>query len=279
MTILANVQGSLAIVESDTGATIRILSANNIDGFALDRIHNEVIVGQRLDKCGTRLIAIPLDGGPQRELGRGVEPALSPDGKTLAYAASLWERANVVPPTPAGIGCALSAVVVRDLATNDEQVILPPQFDPRRPETGGWESHARSLGWSPDQRRLVISYVYEGGRTFVYDFASGKTTLVAPSPDLQTVLSQHSELTSPLWRPDGSLDLVASCYGCQLPPILVRADDGYTITGTLDGLQQRLDVRDQHVLARDAVTGIIVAIAPNSAWTPLRDFYDAIWLN
>ena len=279
MRILANVQGSLAVVESDTGATVRILAANNTDGFALDRTRNEVIVGQRLDKCGMRLVAIPLDGGPPRELGRGVEPALSPDGKKLAYAASLWERAGVLPPTPGGIGCALSAVVVRDLATDDEQVIFPPRFDPRRPETGGWESHAQSLGWSPDQRRLVISYVYEGGSTFVYDFASGETTPVAPASHLQAVLKQHAELTSPLWRPDGSLDLVASCYACQIQPILVRADDGYTITGTLGGLEFRLDVRDQHVLARDYGTGITVSIAPNTARTPLRDLFDAIWLD
>ena len=57
MTILANVQGSLAIVESDTGATIWILAANT-DGFALDRTHNEVIVGERLDKCGSVLRAV-----------------------------------------------------------------------------------------------------------------------------------------------------------------------------------------------------------------------------
>jgi hypothetical protein len=40
----------------------------------------------RASGCGARLLAIRFDGGPPREIAQGIDPTISLDGSTMAYA-------------------------------------------------------------------------------------------------------------------------------------------------------------------------------------------------
>ena len=120
----------------------------------------------------------PLAGGPITTIGPGDMPAISPDGRLLAYLA--WTVKIYPPNTPA-----------RDMTSEPEAIVV------RNLETGAvrrWAftsdaSAISSLSWSPDNRFLA----YTSNRL---SWASGQ-----PQPDVTQLLDTRSGGTLTSARP------------------------------------------------------------------------------
>ena len=93
-----------------------------------------------LDSCcepaAGLILAVPTDGSREPEaLNPGLGPAVSPDGRLLAYT-------------------AINAVVVRDLTTGQEQVFTDPAYD-ESPLFG-------EVTWSRDGTKLCYAWERQG---------------------------------------------------------------------------------------------------------------------
>jgi Tol biopolymer transport system component len=112
-----------------------------------------------------QLWAVSAEGGEPRLLAEGHDPAVSPDGKRLAYAlkGQLW------------------LLYLRDAKAKPEQLL----------QTRG---SVAGLRWSPDGSRLAF-VSNRGDHSFVavYSAASSSVTYLDPSTDLDS---------SPVWSPD-----------------------------------------------------------------------------
>jgi hypothetical protein len=134
--------------------------------------------GANCENVGS-LIRVPLAGGPAETIGPGFAPALSPDGRWLAYGAQ-------------GGFCS-NDVVVRELASGAERRWTYKRDDPSQSfET----AIIRSLAWAPDSRHLAAEFGWEGNWVRVIDTAGPPGTLVGtigPEPAARSVYS------SPTW--------------------------------------------------------------------------------
>ena len=114
-----------------------------------------------------QLWVVSAEGGEPRLLGEGQAPAVSPDGKQLAY-------------------------------TLKGQIWLLPLDDPKgKPEQLlQARGSAKGLRWSPDGTRLAF-VSDRGDHSFVtvYSAASGSVTYVDPSTDMDS---------NPVWSPDST---------------------------------------------------------------------------
>jgi len=110
---------------------------------------------------------VSADGGEPRLLGEGHSPAVSPDGKTVAFVVKgqVW------------------TVRLDDVNAKPEQLL----------QTRG---SARGLHWSPDGTRLAfVSDREDHNFIVVYSFAGKAVSYVDPSVDLDE---------APVWSPDGA---------------------------------------------------------------------------
>jgi hypothetical protein len=112
--------------------------------------------------------SIPLTGGPITTIGPGDMPAISPDGRLLAYLA--WTVKIYPPNTPArDMTSAPEAIVVRNLATG---AVRRWAFTSDVPAVS-------SLSWSPDSRFLAYTSL---------SWASG----FQPPPDVTQLLDTQA---------------------------------------------------------------------------------------
>jgi TolB protein len=115
---------------------------------------------------------VPANGGDMHIVGPGRDPAISPDGRTVAFTDRL-ERGYVV-------------------------FLMPAQGGPRRQLT----AHQNEIGavtptWSPDGTRILYSdQVGEGLELFVVDVRTGVS---------RQLTRLEAFATSPSWSPDQSL--------------------------------------------------------------------------
>lgn len=89
-------------------------------------------------ETGGDFYLINPDGSGLRRLSGGIDPALSPDGNTIAF--TRWGPGEV------------GAVWLYDISTGTERHLLGEMFEPKSP------------AWSPDGSTLVISYQHGGRR-------------------------------------------------------------------------------------------------------------------
>lgn len=127
-------------------------------------------------------------------------PAVSPDGRYLAYA-----TAGVLPHP--------RDIVVRDLDAGDERRFAP---DPNDPDFFRVNGRVLSIEWSPDGSRLTYGFEYEGKETYVLDVADEEPNYVGTG--------FSGAYTSPVWVSDETLLAVERC--CypegEVEPVRVR---------------------------------------------------------
>ena len=160
----------IQVLSSRTGRVVRTLASNvglyqGIPTIAVSPAGIVYFAPAR--GPGQWIESTPLTGGPITTIGPGDMPAISPDGRLLAYLA--WTVKIYPPSTPAG-----------DMTSTPEAIVV------RNLETGAVRSWAftsdvpaiSSLSWSPDSRFLAYTSL---------SWASGQ-----PPPDTTQLLDTRS---------------------------------------------------------------------------------------
>lgn len=137
--LAAESTGGLVELDPATGQILRSFEAGRGEGTAPLSVApggEEVYLSRIRTGCWTELVRVPLDGAPEEVLGPGEAPAVSPDGRLLAFLR--------------GDPCSIDDLVltVRDLATGEEW-----------PATRAQEGHrlTGTPAWAEDSSRLVIT--------------------------------------------------------------------------------------------------------------------------
>ena len=142
--VAVTTKGALVVLDPLSGEARRILVRGGVAGgaVAVSPDGGTVYFAAR-QGCQDEIESVPLAGGRPREIAPGVLPAISPDGKKLAFARQ--QAGGACPNQPAD-----DQVVVRDLAGGGETVLQPAPH-PVQPYP------VSRLSWSPDSRRLLVS--------------------------------------------------------------------------------------------------------------------------
>ncbi|MGH8997808.1 MAG: TolB family protein [Acidimicrobiia bacterium] len=163
--------------------------------------------------CGEGTIArVRLDGrGEPVTVARGISPAVSPDGRRLAYAAPGRPRSD-------GRPACFNAIAVKDLRTGKTRTWRYPD-DGDHSGALYTESSFTKLAWSPDSRRLAFTVSYEGDSISVLD----TTTHDGLAQAIEVVIpGGGGDSRHPTWHaPTGSLAVVNRAFECCY-------DDAYT---------------------------------------------------
>lgn len=207
----------VVVLDAATGRTLRVLFevgippelSRMISGLTLAPDGRSVWFGVEGTGCEQyRVRRVPIGGGRVEEAAEGGAPAVSPDGRYLAYAARSSARGG--PPAEPWRAC-LDTIVVRDLSTGRERVWLPPAEPANSPYGSGGR-----ITWAPDGRRLAFDLAYEGSFVRVLD-----TSRAGDQGDASFILRGSGpaegleDYLSPVWLPGGNRVAVAAscCYG------------------------------------------------------------------
>ncbi len=151
-------KGALVVLNPVTGEATRILVASGVAGGALavspdgSTVYFAVKLG-----CQDEIESVPVTGGQPVEITAGVLPAVSADGKKLAFArepfsggpANLDLLPGCTQPTPTS---SEFTVVVRDLASGHETGYpAPPGIPAALPVA------ISRLSWAPGGEKLLVS--------------------------------------------------------------------------------------------------------------------------
>jgi len=216
--------GSVMMLDGKRGSTVRTLATHEeaatggfpyLQGVALTPDRREVFYALAGDCAAATIFRVAVDGhaGPE-SLFPGVSPAVSPDGRKLAYAVATPGRAS------GGLTdrhCQ-NSLVVRDLNTGAERAW-------RYPDTPDFDTPLyrdaviSEIDWAPDSTRLAYTLSFEGDSISVLD------------TDADTDLGQTEEVvipggggnsSHPAWQAtSGLLGLFNTRFECCF-------DDNYT---------------------------------------------------
>lgn len=182
--------GSVVMLDGKDGRTVRTLATHEeaatggfpyLQGIALTPDRRDVFYSLTGDCAAATIFRVPADGHTRPEpVSSGVSPAVSPDGRKLAYA--------VATPGEGSGGLTerhcQNSVVVRDLKTGAERTW-------RYPDTPDFDSPLyrgaviSEIDWAPDSTRLAYTLSYEGDSISVLD------------TDTDTDLGQTDEVVVP----------------------------------------------------------------------------------
>jgi hypothetical protein len=178
--------GSVVMLDGRDGHTLRSLATHpeaTTGGFpylqavSLTPDRSDVFYSLSGDCDAATIYRVPADGHAAAVADlKGVSPAVSPDGRKLAYAVA-------TPGATAARRCQ-NAVVVRDLKTGAERTW-------RYPDTPDYASPLyqdaviNEIDWAPDSTRLAYSLSYEGDSVSILD------------TDADTDLGQTDEVVIP----------------------------------------------------------------------------------
>lgn len=124
---------------------------------------------------------VPAAGAAEVRLGSGLMPALSPDGRKIAYC-------RVVATDEGDGGVAPSAFALLDLATGRERELTPTEGTISPP------------AWSPDSRRIALIAITDGnGRVLVCEAEGGTPFEAYANREAGGIVF------NPSWSTDGSL--------------------------------------------------------------------------
>jgi len=171
--IAAIVGGSVVLLDSADGRTIRTLATHAeaatggfpyLEGVSLSPDRKTVFYALAGD-CGPAAIyRVATDGRtPAETILAGVSPAVSPDGRKLAFAVAV-----AGPEGAARERHCQNALVVRDLTTGAERTW-------RYPDTPDYatalyrDAVISEIAWAPDSTRLAYTLSYEGDSVSILD--------------------------------------------------------------------------------------------------------------
>jgi hypothetical protein len=201
--VAAIVDGSVVVLDGKDGRTLRTLATHGeattggfpyLEGVTLAPDRSSVYYALAGD-CGPATIyRVAADGGaPSEAILSGVSPAVSPDGRQLAYAVAA-PGSQLPPADDAGAAAdpevtaderhCQNAVVVRDLRTGTERTW-------RYPDTPDYATNLyqqaviTEIAWAPDSTQLAYTLSYEGDSVSILDTAAA------------TDLSQTTEVVIP----------------------------------------------------------------------------------
>ena len=153
--VAVTTRGALVVLNPLTGVASRILVAGGVAGDALSvSPDGGTVYFAAVRGCADEIESVPVAGGRPTLIAPGVLPAVSPDGKRLAFAREPFGGG----PAPSDYlnGChhpattgAQFTVVIRDLADGHET--LYPAPDPVLPYP------VSRLSWAPGGQRLLVS--------------------------------------------------------------------------------------------------------------------------
>ena len=162
--------GSVVMLDGRDGHTLRTLATHTeattggfpyLQGVSIAPDRSDVFYAMAGDCDSATIYRVPADGhaAPVAALS-GLSPAVSPDGRKLAYAVA-------TPGTTAERHCQ-NAVVVRDLKTGAERTW-------RYPDTPDYDTPLyqdaiiSEIDWAPDSTRLAYTLSYEGDSVSILD--------------------------------------------------------------------------------------------------------------
>lgn len=136
------------------------LSASRATGMAYFAVLNDA------EDCGDRMFSVDIATSELREIGRGRAPAVSPDGRWLAYGSF----------TGAGATCRTEGIRLRELATGDSRLWSPwsRPIHPKDPPPGPLPP---TMSWGSDSETLAYNHASDRGDLFT-------TFLHTSSPDM-----------------------------------------------------------------------------------------------
>jgi WD40-like Beta Propeller Repeat len=150
--VAVTTKGALVVLDPLSGEARRILVARGVAGGAVAVAPDGgTVYFTARNGCLGEIESVPVAGGRARMIAPGARPALSPDGKKLAFARQPGSGAAGVCHNPP----ADDQVVVRDLAGGGETV-LPSGNSPSENGTAR-PVPVTQLSWAPDGRRLLVA--------------------------------------------------------------------------------------------------------------------------
>jgi Tol biopolymer transport system component len=241
--IAAVVGGSVVLLDAADGHTVRTLATHAeaatggfpyLEGVSLSPDRTAVFYSLAGDCGPAKIYRVAADGRtPPEAVVDGVSPAVSPDGRKLAYAVAApgpsavpGASAATGPPAGAADGpegatkerhCQ-NAVVVRDLKTGAERTW-------RYPDTPDYGTALyrgaviSEIAWAPDSTRLAYTLSYEGDSVAILD--TEKDTDLSQTEEV-VVPDGGGDSSHPAWQAStGLLALFNTRFECCF-------DDNYT---------------------------------------------------
>ena len=219
------------------------------------------------------ILAVPLSGGPSRDLLR-CEPqclaiALGDEGRLVAAAPSSWSAA-----------ADRWVIQVRDVEGGALRKIQPP---PQLLEGAKWSfAHLAFL----DRRRLLASHGDKG--LFLFDLEAGTSRILAPQPRGRFALSRDGRFVVGLTtlsvgfiagdvaqakelvrvELEGGAQQTLRSHGAQVSAVALDPTDTLVATGSADGTVRIGPVtgEEPHVLMRHKGQVFWVAFSPDGRW-------------
>lgn len=202
--------------------------------------------------------------GPE-QVAVGAAPAVSPDGRLLAYAAYSGAHGG---PDGEFYGCA-NTLVVRDLVSGAERVWLPA--------VDGYQELAAitRISWAPDSRRLIYDLNYEGSSVALLDTevpgGLGQASMPLATGDVEV-----ESLRSPVWLA-GSDEVVVLAGEGTLLRVNVATEAVAEVARSMASYGLDADATGRHLLLTET-DGTLVAVAPDGNTEVLAEgFAEAVW--
>lgn|GEM_PF-1039546 len=234
-TIIAAVgDGGVVEIDASDGSVLRTIASGRpgwwVYSVEVDGARGSVFYNESAECDDATLWQVPLVGGEPKQVSRGMEPAVSPDGRRLAF--------------PVDDGCAVSALVLHEIESGGERIWrdVPSEY---------WGAE-----WAPDGQRLAVGvYSREAGvldaEIRILD-SQNRDAVFASSPMLTHGILEDSVIADGRWV----LAVVRPCdhdadMECKDEVVTVDGDTGEQIESF--GLWHSVDDVDLDATGRHAL--------------------------
>ena len=200
--IVALTDRGVVALDAQTGAergVLALAAPGDLQGLSVTPDGRQAYFAS-VDGEGTGSIRVVDTGGrtPPAFVAEGISPAVSPDGRLLAFAG---------PASPAAVCC--NVVAVLDLRTGGRRTW---SFD--ESDAADWLGHASltKLAWAPDSRQLAFTLSYEGDTVAVLDTSSHSTL----SQSVEVIVpGGGGDSSHPVWQATtGQIVVVNRAFEC-----------------------------------------------------------------